>query len=147
SRWPCASSTTSACSSRQAWHGRSSIRQSSPTSTSITRPGTPGAGNKRTKGRPRAALPFFERFRPVTPEKTMTSELRTEEDSLGTVELPAGCLWGIHTQRAIGNFPISGIEVAHFPEFVRALAWVKKAAARANLALGVLDHAKAGVIG
>jgi len=76
----------------------------------------------------------------------MTFELRTEEDSLGTKELSADCLWGIHTERAIENFPISGIPVAHFPEFVRSLAWVKKAAARANLALGALEAGKAETI-
>ncbi|MCA2013532.1 aspartate ammonia-lyase [Cereibacter sphaeroides] len=73
-------------------------------------------------------------------------ETRIEEDSLGTMTLPADCLWGIHTQRAIENFPISGIPLSHFPEFVRSLAWVKKAAARANRDLGVLDPAKAAVI-
>jgi aspartate ammonia-lyase len=77
----------------------------------------------------------------------MTTEFRTEEDSLGTMDLPRDCLWGIHTQRAIENFPISGIPLAHFPEFVRALAWVKKAAATTNLALGALDADKAQVIG
>ncbi|MDM7933647.1 aspartate ammonia-lyase [Tabrizicola sp.] len=76
----------------------------------------------------------------------MTFELRTEEDSLGTMEIPKDCRWGIHTQRAIENFPISGIPVAHFPEFVRSLAWVKKAAARANLALGALETDKADTI-
>lgn len=71
---------------------------------------------------------------------------RLEEDSLGTMTLPGDCLWGIHTQRAIENFPISGIPLSHVPEFVRSLAWVKKAAARANRDLGVLDPAKAAVI-
>ncbi|MCB2153055.1 MAG: aspartate ammonia-lyase, partial [Rhodobacteraceae bacterium] len=76
----------------------------------------------------------------------MPTEKRTEEDSLGTMALPRDCLWGIHTQRAIENFPISGIRLSHFPEFVRTLAWVKKAAAGANLALGALDPAKAETI-
>jgi aspartate ammonia-lyase len=76
----------------------------------------------------------------------MTADLRTEEDSLGTMDLASDCLWGIHTQRAIDNFPISGIPLSHFPEFVRALAWVKKAAAGANLSLGALEAGKAGTI-
>ena len=76
----------------------------------------------------------------------MTADQRIEEDSLGTMALPGDCLWGIHTQRAIENFPISGIPLSHFPEFVRALAWVKKAAALTNLALTVLDPAKAAAI-
>ncbi|MEY4984497.1 MAG: hypothetical protein RIR62_2763 [Pseudomonadota bacterium] len=76
----------------------------------------------------------------------MPHDTRHEEDSLGTMTLPRTCLWGIHTQRAIENFPISGIPLSHFPEFIRALAWVKKAAARANLSLGVLSAEKARVI-
>ena len=71
---------------------------------------------------------------------------RIEEDSLGQVELPADCLWGVHTQRAIENFPITGIPLNLFPEFIRALAWVKKAAARANFDFGVLAPAKASAI-
>lgn len=73
-------------------------------------------------------------------------EWRAEEDSLGVIDLPTDCLWGVHTQRAIDNFPISGIPLSHFPEFVRSLAWVKKAAAAANLNLGVLPEHKAKVI-
>ncbi|WP_071796889.1 aspartate ammonia-lyase [Natronohydrobacter thiooxidans] len=76
----------------------------------------------------------------------MPSDLRIEEDSLGSIALPKDCLWGIHTQRAIENFPISGIPLAHFPEFIRALAWVKKAAALANQGLGALEPAKAVTI-
>lgn len=76
----------------------------------------------------------------------MLNEMRTEEDSLGKMDLPHTCLWGIHTQRALENFPISGIPLQHFPEFIRSLAWVKKAAARANLSLGVLSPEKAHVI-
>lgn len=76
----------------------------------------------------------------------MMHDMRREEDSLGTMDLPRTCLWGIHTQRAIENFPISGIPLSLFPEFIRSLAWVKKAAARANLALGVLSAEKARVI-
>lgn len=76
----------------------------------------------------------------------MPQMMRREEDSLGPMDIPRTCLWGIHTQRAIENFPISNIPLAHFPEFIRALAWVKKAAARANLELGVLAPHKARVI-
>lgn len=73
-------------------------------------------------------------------------DIRREEDSLGSLDLPRTCLWGIHTQRAIENFPISGLPLSHFPEFIRALAWVKKAAARANLGLKVLSPEMARVI-
>ena len=71
---------------------------------------------------------------------------RVEEDSLGQMDLPVDCMWGIHTARAIGNFPISNIPLSLFPEFVRSLAWVKKAAAKANRSLGVLTDDKAEVI-
>ncbi|WP_216279459.1 aspartate ammonia-lyase [Rhodobacter sp. 24-YEA-8] len=71
---------------------------------------------------------------------------RIEEDNLGNLELPATCLWGVHTARAVENFPISGIPLADFPEFIRALAQVKQAAARANQRLGVLRPEKARVI-
>jgi aspartate ammonia-lyase len=71
---------------------------------------------------------------------------RIEEDSLGTVEVPSTAYYGAQTARAIGNFPISGIPVGHFPVFVRALALVKKAAARANARLGYLPPEKADAI-
>ena len=68
----------------------------------------------------------------------MTS-FRTEADSLGPRQLPREAVWGIHTARALENFPITGVPLAHFPELVRALAMVKKAAALANRDLGTLD--------
>jgi aspartate ammonia-lyase len=61
--------------------------------------------------------------------------MRQEQDSLGTLEVPDG-LWGIHTQRALRNFPFSGRRVA--PRLLRALALVKQACARTNLELGCL---------
>lgn len=76
----------------------------------------------------------------------MTTKTRFETDSLGTMELPADLLWGIHTQRAIENFPISGIKLSLFPEVIRALGAVKLAAARANCTLGVLPADKARII-
>jgi aspartate ammonia-lyase len=72
--------------------------------------------------------------------------MRIERDSLGTMELPSACLWGINTQRALENFSISGTPLSRFPRFVSALATVKKAAARANAGLGVLPPSKARVI-
>ena len=72
--------------------------------------------------------------------------MRTESDSLGSYELPSDALYGIHTLRAHNNFKISGIQLSDFPELVRALAMVKKAAARANSSLGVLTHDKSSAI-
>ena len=66
-------------------------------------------------------------------------QFRTEQDFLGTQAIPAAAYWGVHTARALENFPISGTPVATVPDLVRAFAHVKKAAALANLRLGVLN--------
>ncbi len=71
---------------------------------------------------------------------------RREHDMLGEVDVPADAYWGVHTLRAVANFPITGVPVGHFPELVRALALVKQAAARANRRLGQLPPAKADAI-
>ncbi len=63
---------------------------------------------------------------------------RREHDLLGERDLPADAKYGIQTLRAIENFPITGIHLAHFPQFIRALAMVKQAAAHANHKLGLL---------
>ena len=62
---------------------------------------------------------------------------RIEKDSMGEMRVPAAALYGAQTQRAVENFPISGLR---FPrEFVRAMGLIKLAAARANMDLGLLD--------
>jgi len=71
---------------------------------------------------------------------------RTETDSLGSMEIPAGVYWGIHTARALINFPISRRAIYNYPDLIRALAFVKQASARANVEIGVLDPAKAAII-
>lgn len=71
---------------------------------------------------------------------------RVEHDLLGDAPVPTAAYWGVHTKRAVENFPITGIPVGHFPEFVRALAMVKCAAARSNSRLGLLDKTKADAI-
>jgi aspartate ammonia-lyase len=71
---------------------------------------------------------------------------RREHDLLGEAEIPADVWWGVHTLRAVENFPITGVPVGHFPELVRALVLVKQAAARANRRLGDLPLAKADAI-
>lgn len=71
----------------------------------------------------------------------MSSEYRMEKDSMGELKVPATALWGAQTQRAVQNFPISGL---HMPsEFIRALGLIKQAAARANRELGLLDVERA----
>jgi aspartate ammonia-lyase len=72
--------------------------------------------------------------------------VRTETDSLGERQIPDEAYWGIHTARAVDNFPISKRPISVYPELVVALASVKQAAARANLELGVLSPEKAALI-
>ena len=74
----------------------------------------------------------------------MTQEYRTEKDSLGEVRVPAGALYGAQTQRAIENFPISGLKP--YPAFIWSMAMIKRAAAEVNASLGLLDNERAGAI-
>ena len=67
----------------------------------------------------------------------MTTEFRIEHDTMGEVRVPADALYRAQTQRAVENFPISGMTLER--RHIEALARVKKAAARANAELGVLD--------
>jgi len=69
---------------------------------------------------------------------------RAEHDSMGELRVPADALWGAQTQRAVQNFPVSGWRLS--PAFIRALALVKQAAARANASLGELDGPRAQAI-
>jgi aspartate ammonia-lyase len=69
----------------------------------------------------------------------MTQAMRIEHDLLGEREVPAQAYWGIHSLRALENFPITGKPIGSYPDLVRALALVKLAAAQANLELGELD--------
>jgi len=69
---------------------------------------------------------------------------RTERDSLGEVRVPEAACWGAQTQRAVENFPVSGLR-AH-PALIRAHVMVKLAAARANRDLGKLDEKIADAI-
>ena len=72
--------------------------------------------------------------------------VRIEHDCIGEMAVPANVYWGIHTQRAIGNFPVSGISDSAHPELIRAYATVKRACAGANEELGLLDADKARFI-
>jgi fumarate hydratase class II len=72
------------------------------------------------------------------------SAYRTEKDSLGEMQVPADALYGAQTQRAVMNFPISGMRP--YPAFVWAQATVKRAAAEVNRDLGLLDAALADAI-
>ncbi len=69
---------------------------------------------------------------------------RTERDSMGEVKVPKGAYYGAQTQRAVENFPISGIGFP--PQFIHALGMVRLAAATANEQLGLLEPRIAGAI-
>ncbi len=74
----------------------------------------------------------------------MTSEFRIEHDTMGEVRVPADALYRAQTQRAVENFPLSGITLER--RHIEALARVKKAAALANAELGVLEREVADAI-
>lgn len=67
----------------------------------------------------------------------MTTSYRIEKDSMGEVNVPKEALYQAQTQRAVNNFPVSGLTMP--VQFIKALAFVKQAAARSNLDLELLD--------
>jgi fumarate hydratase class II len=73
-----------------------------------------------------------------------TMEYRIEKDSLGNVQVPANVYWGAQTQRSKENFKIGGQRMPM--EVIRAFAILKKAAAQANVDLGVLPKNKLTLI-
>lgn len=74
----------------------------------------------------------------------MDEEHRIERDSLGEMRVPADAYWGAQTQRAVENFPVSGVTFDR--RFIGALGLVKQAAARANSDLDLLDQEVADAI-
>ncbi len=75
-----------------------------------------------------------------------SKKLRIEHDLLGEMAIPAESYFGIHTQRAVDNFPVSGNKISIYPELINALATVKQACAEANRSLGTLSDTKANAI-
>ena len=70
----------------------------------------------------------------------MTLPTRREHDLIGDRDIPADAYWGIHTLRAVENFPITGTPISIYPDLIVALACVKQAAAVSNHELGLLDR-------
>lgn len=79
-------------------------------------------------------------------DKNSTKKTRLEHDFLGEMEIPADTYYGIQTYRALENFNVSGQPISTFPEFIKSLALIKKAAAMANAKLGVIPEEKASAI-
>lgn len=75
---------------------------------------------------------------------TSNPGIRSESDSMGEVQIPINALYGPQTQRAINNFPISGLVMP--PVFIRALGLIKSAAAHVNADLNLLDSDKGKAI-
>jgi len=84
--------------------------------------------------------------RPTSAEMGMagSKQTRTERDSMGALEVPADALYAAQTQRAVHNFPISGMPMP--TRFIHAVCQIKGAAAQVNLDLGLLDRSIADAI-
>jgi aspartate ammonia-lyase len=76
----------------------------------------------------------------------MAASTRTEHDLLGDREVPAHAYYGVHSLRALENFPITRTAISIYPDLVVALACVKQAAAIANSELGLLEEPRAQAI-
>ena len=74
----------------------------------------------------------------------MTTAFRIEKDSMGELQVPVDALYAAQTQRAVENFPVSGLTMP--PAFIRAVALIKQCAAEVNAGLGLLDGDMAGAI-
>src|SRR5690348_8832330 len=74
----------------------------------------------------------------------MADDYRIERDTMGEVRVPAAALYKAQTQRAVENFPISGVPID--PALIAALGLIKGAAARTNEKLGVLSSERAEAI-
>jgi aspartate ammonia-lyase len=82
----------------------------------------------------------------VTIPGMKTTPTRLEHDLLGERQIPVAALYGIHTLRALENFPITGTPIGVYPGLMHALAYVKEACALANHELGLLDDQRTAAI-
>ena len=71
---------------------------------------------------------------------------RSEHDLLGDLAVPADAYYGVHTLRAVENFPITGTTISMYPDLIQALACIKQAAALANHELELLEAGRTGAI-
>jgi aspartate ammonia-lyase len=74
------------------------------------------------------------------------AQFRTEKDLLGEKQIPADAYYGVQTARALENFQVSGVKTNFYPDYVRAYAMVKLAAARANTDIGRMKKEKLDAI-
>src|SRR5438270_14086186 len=76
----------------------------------------------------------------------MFAQYRAEKDLLGEKQIPAAAYYGVQTARALENFQVSGVTTKFYPDYVRAYAMVKMAAARANAYVGRMSADKLSAI-
>ena len=76
----------------------------------------------------------------------MSTKTRMEKDLLGELAVPADAYYGVQTARALENFQISGVELRHYPNFIKGLAMTKLGAARANHDVGGLTKEQLAAI-
>jgi aspartate ammonia-lyase len=76
----------------------------------------------------------------------MSTKTRIEKDLLGELAVPADAYYGVQTARALENFQISGVELRHYPNFIKGLAMTKLGAARANHDVGGLTKEQLAAI-
>lgn len=97
---------------------------------------------------PTTSLPVVDSSSNVADVPIVTSggPTRIERDSLGERAIPLDAYWGVHTSRALENFPITKRPISVYNDLVVALASVKLAAARANCEIGALDEHRAQLI-
>jgi len=76
----------------------------------------------------------------------MSTKTRIEKDLLGELAVPADAYYGVQTARALENFQISGVELRHYPNFIKGLAMTKLGAARANADVGGLTKEQLAAI-
>jgi aspartate ammonia-lyase len=77
---------------------------------------------------------------------TLKAQTRTEKDLLGEKQIPANAYYGVQTMRALENFQVSGVKTNFYPDYVRAYAMVKLAAARANTEVGTMKKERLDAI-
>ena len=77
---------------------------------------------------------------------SFAQEYRTEKDLLGEKKIPVNAFYGVQTARALENFQVSGVKTNFYPDYVKAYAIVKMAAARANTDVGRMSKDKLAAI-
>ena len=95
---------------------------------------------------PADAAAALQALADVDAARRPTVATRVEHDLIGDRDVPIDVYWGVHTLRAVENFPITGTSIAIYPDLIAALACIKQSAAEANHDLGLLDAQRCDAI-